>query len=82
MNSTVHLNDEFYYHVNNNMRITTKRERLQGFLDKDILNGILTRDGIFWIEPTSGSSTIPNYVHDEIIKWGTKIKGLKYLDSL
>ena len=82
MYTTTHLNGEFQDYAENKMRATAKRERLLKFLDRDILNGIIESDGVFWIEPVAYYNRIPDYVYDEIVKWGTKIKGLRYLYSL
>lgn len=53
--------------------------RVFNALNKDILNGIVVDGDIFWMESVSATRTIPNFVHDYIIRMIKNKYGLKYL---
>lgn len=72
---TIILNSEFNAYIKNKSETIKKYKRILKALDRDILNGITTSGEVFWIE----SCDAPEYVRQEVIRWGEKILGLKYL---
>ena len=56
-------------------------ERVFNWLNRDNLGAIIEDGGVFWIEKTCSTATLPNYIYNYIIRWGRR-EGLTYLYDL
>jgi len=71
------LTSLFWNHIEAN-RDKKLQERIYYWLGQDNLGKLATDGRIFWIEKTWSGATVPDYVHDYIIKWAKK-RGYQYL---
>ena len=79
MSKTKHIVREYFKYIN---EVDSKKaKRIKRWLDKDKLGSIVLCGDVFWIESML-FNRIPDYVYNDIVHWGEKVMGYKYLYNL